>query len=280
MGISVPVRGLRRVRRRMPAGPHPAPLSVIVPAAAGLLFVTLPMAGLLARSVWPVLTSDPLLPGMGAALRTSLVTSSIAALACVATGVPLAWMLARAEFRGRPIVRGLVLAPLVLPPAAGGVALLTVLGREGVLGRWPYAVLGVTLPPSAAVVIAQAFVALPFLVLCAEGTFRAADPRLTETALALGATRGAALRRITLPLAVPGLAAGAALCWARAMGEATAVATVTGGLIAGPAAGGAPPPGADLVAGTPEAVFVLGPVLLGLTAGVLWCLRGRWVSPA
>ncbi|MFC6082566.1 ABC transporter permease subunit [Sphaerisporangium aureirubrum] len=278
MGIPVPVWGRRRVRRRMPSGPHPVPLSVIVPAAAGLLFVALPLAGLLARPAWPSLTAAP-----GAALRLSLVTSSIATLWCLAVGVPLAWMLARVDFRGRPVVRGLVLAPLVLPPVAGGVALLAVLGPGGVLGRWPYTLLGITVPPAAAVVLAQAFVALPFLVLCAEGTFRAADPRLTETALALGATRGAALRRITLPLTAPGLAAGAALCWARALGEATAVTTVTSALTPGGTGallpGGGPPPVAE-VAAMPEAAFAAGPVLLALTAGVLWCLRGRWVSPS
>ncbi|MEO3812647.1 ABC transporter permease subunit [Sphaerisporangium sp. B11E5] len=243
MGISVPVWGRRRVRRRMPAWPCPAPLRVLVPAAAGLLSVALPLGGLLLAGLaaW-----DAAPDGMGAAVRLSLLTSSIATLGCLATGVPLAWMLARGDFRGRAAVRTLVLAPLVLPPAAAGVALLTVLGPGGVLGRWPSTVLGVTISPTAAMVTAQAFTALPFLVLCAEGTFRAADPRLAETAQALGATRGTALRRVTLPLTAPGLAAATALCWLRSLGEAAAVTTVTQGLAhpAAPVPGGALPGGA------------------------------------
>ncbi|GAA1507785.1 ABC transporter permease [Sphaerisporangium rubeum] len=243
-------------------------MRMIVPAAAGVVFVTLPLGGLLLAGLAAFGTAPA---GTGAAVRLSLVTSSAATLGCLVTGVPLAWMLARVEFRGRAVVRGLVLAPLVLPPVAGGVALLTVLGPGGVLGRWPYAALGVTVSPVAAVVAAQAFTAMPFLVLCAEGTFRAADPRLTETATALGATRGAVLCRVTLPLTAPGLAAGTALCWFRSFGESAAVTTVTRGL---------PGPAPDVLAAWPAAMPMYGPLLLPLTAAALWGLRGRWVCPS
>ena len=145
-------------------------------------------------------------------------------------GVPLAWLLARVEFPGRRLVRALVTVPLVLPPVVGGVALLLVL-------RPPRArrasgstrTFGITLPfTTAGVVVAEAFVAMPFLVIAVEGALRGADTRYEEAAATLGAGRWTTFRRVTLPLVAPGIAAGAVLCWARALGEFGATITFAG----------------------------------------------------
>ena len=120
-------------------------------------------------------------------------------------GVPLAWLLARVEFPGRRLVRALVTLPLVLPPVVGGVALLLALGRNGIVGQWLDSWFGITLPfTTAGVVVAEAFVAMPFLVISVEGTLRAADPRYEEAAATLGASRFTAFRRVTLPMIAPG----------------------------------------------------------------------------
>ncbi len=126
-------------------------------------------------------------------------------MVCLLLGVPLAWLLARVAFPGRRLVRALVTVPLVLPPVVGGVALLLVLGRRGLVGQWLDAAFGVTLPfTTAGVVIAEAFVAMPFLVISVEGALRAADPRYEEAAATLGAARWTTFRRVTLPLVAPG----------------------------------------------------------------------------
>ncbi|MBQ1071480.1 molybdate ABC transporter permease subunit, partial [Micromonospora sp. D75] len=143
--------------------------------------------------------------------------------------VPLAWLLARVEFPGRRLVRALVTVPLVLPPVVGGVALLLVFGRRGLIGSWLDETFGVTLPfTTAGVVLAEAFVAMPFLVIAVEGALRGADPRYEEAAATLGAGRFTTFTRVTLPLVAPGVAAGAVLCWARALGEFGATITFAG----------------------------------------------------
>ena len=143
--------------------------------------------------------------------------------------MPLAWLLARVEFPGRRLVRALVTVPLVLPPVVGGVALLLVFGRRGLVGSWLDATFGITLPfTTAGVVVAEAFVAMPFLVIAVEGALRGADTRYEEAAATLGAGRWTAFRRVTLPLVAPGVAAGAVLCWARALGEFGATITFAG----------------------------------------------------
>src|SRR3954453_19915988 len=164
------------------------PVGVLVPAGIGLAFLVLPLAGLLIRAPWTTLPERIMQPGVLTALRLSLQSATIATLLCLVFGVPLAWLLARVEFPGRRIVRALVTVPLVLPPVVGGVALLLVFGRRGLVGQWLDSAFGITLPFSTAgVVVAEAFVAMPFLVISVEGALRGADARYEDAAATLGA---------------------------------------------------------------------------------------------
>jgi molybdate transport system permease protein len=262
-------------RRRDPRGRPP--LVLLAPALFALAFLMLPLLGLLARAPWSTLPERLTEPAVLDAFRLSLVTATVATLVCVVLGVPLAWMLARVPFRGRSLVRAVVTLPLVLPPVVGGAALLMMLGRRGFVGahldRW----FGVTIPfTPAAVVIAQTFVAMPFLVIAVEGALRAADPRYEEAAATLGAARWTAFRRVTLPLAAPGVAAGAVLCWARALGEFGATITFAGNF-----------PGRTqtmpiliylLLEQDPPAAITLSLVLLAVSIAILASLRERWLA--
>ncbi|MGH8969937.1 MAG: ABC transporter permease, partial [Actinomycetes bacterium] len=203
---------------------------VLLPLAVlAVVFLTLPVAGLVVRAPWRTLLDVLTRPESLDALRLSLVCASLATLLCLLVGVPLAWVLARGRFPGRGLLRALVIVPLVLPPVVGGVALFTALGRRGILGRPLDETFGVSLPfTTAAVVVAEAFVAMPFLVIAVEGALRGADRRYDEAAATLGASRWYTFRRVTLPLVAPGVAAGAVLCWARALGEFGATITFAG----------------------------------------------------
>src|SRR5690348_8950033 len=157
------------------------PAALLVPAALGLAFLVLPLVGLVGRAPWATLPRRLGEPGVLAALRLSLQTATVATVACVLRGVPLAWLLARVDFRGRRLVRALVTVPLVLPPVVGGIALLLALGRRGLIGMWIYRWSGYQIPfTTTAVVIAEAFVAMPFLVIAVEGALRGADDRYEE----------------------------------------------------------------------------------------------------
>ncbi|MGI5168992.1 ABC transporter permease [Spirillospora sp. CA-253888] len=254
-----------------------APLVLLLPALAGLAFLVLPLAGLLVRAPWSTLGTRLAEPHVLEALRLSLVTATLATAVCLLLGVPLAWLLARVRFRGVRLVRALVTVPLVLPPVVGGVALLLVLGRKGLVGRWLDAWFGITLPFSTAgVVLAEAFVALPFLVISVEGALRAADLRFEEAAATLGAGRWTVFRRVTLPLVAPGVAAGSVLCWARALGEFGATITFAGNF---PGRTQTMPLAVYLALETdPQAAIVLSLVLLAVSVVVLAALRERWVS--
>jgi molybdate transport system permease protein len=267
-------RARRRGRRDL-AGP--VPWMLLLPAVAGLVFLVSPLAGLLVRAPWSTLPARLAEPQVLEALRLSLVTATIATVLCLLFGVPLAWLLARVEFRGRRLVRALVTVPLVLPPVVGGVALLLVLGRRGLAGQWLDAAFGITLPfTTAAVVLAEAFVAMPFLVISVEGALRAADPRFEEAAATLGASRWTAFRRVTLPLVAPGVTAGAVLCWARALGEFGATITFAGNY---PGRTQTMPLAVYLAMETePEAAIVLSIVLLAVSVIILAALRDRWVG--
>ena len=165
------------------------------------------------------------------ALRLSLVTSLTATLIAVVVGIPLAWMLARLDFPGRSVVRGLVTLPLVLPPVVGGAALLFALGRRGLVGESLDQMTGLLLPFSTwGVVVANTFVAMPFLVITVEGALRNLDQRYEGAAASLGAGRWTVLRRVTLPMIGPSLVAGLVLTWARAFGEFGATITFAGNL--------------------------------------------------
>jgi molybdate transport system permease protein len=256
-----------------------APAVLLVPALLGVAFLLLPLLALLVRAPWGDLPDQLLREQSVQALRLSFVTAGLATLLCLLLGVPLAWVLARAHVPGRRLLRALVTVPLVLPPVVGGVALLLLLGRRGLLGRHLDAWFGVTIPfTTAAVVLAQAFVALPFLVLAVEGALRAADDRFEEAAATLGAGRWLVFRRVTLPLVAPGVAAGAVLSFARALGEFGATITFAGNF---PGRTQTVPVAVYLALETdPEAAVVLSLVLLVVSVAALVGLRGRWLTGA
>ncbi|GAA0246697.1 ABC transporter permease [Saccharothrix mutabilis subsp. mutabilis] len=245
----------------------------------GLAFLLLPLAGLLVRAPWSTLPGRLVGAEVGDALRLSLVCASLATVVCLVLGVPLAWLLARADLPGRGVLRALVTVPLVLPPVVGGVALLLVLGRRGLVGQYLDAWFGISLPfTTAGVVLAEAFVAMPFLVVSVEGALRAADPRYEEAAATLGASRWLTFRRVTLPSVLPGLVAGTVLCWARALGEFGATITFAGNF---PGETTTMPLAVYLaLESDPDAAIVLSIVLLVVSVGVLAGLRDRWIRGA
>ncbi|HET9203025.1 MAG TPA: ABC transporter permease [Acidimicrobiia bacterium] len=207
------------------------PVLLVVLGVLGLAVFAVPFIGLLSRVPWtdlPELLSSDLVTD---ALRLSMVTSLTATLVAVLIGVPLAWILARLEFPGRSLVRGLVTLPLVLPPVVGGAALLFALGRRGLIGEPLNQATGLLLPFSTSgVVLANTFVAMPFLVITVEGALRNLDRRYEGAASSLGAGQWTVLRRITLPMIGPSLVAGLVLTWARALGEFGATITFAGNL--------------------------------------------------
>ncbi|MGQ0841756.1 molybdate ABC transporter permease subunit [Actinokineospora sp.] len=267
----------RTVRGRNPRGRLPVVL--VVPALIGLAFLVLPLAGLIARAPWRTLPGQLFSAEIGEALRLSLVCASLATAICLVLGVPLAWLLARGDLRGRGLLRALVTVPLVLPPVVGGVALLLVLGRRGPIGQYLDAWFGITLPfTTAGVVVAEAFVAMPFLVISVEGALRAADPRYEEAAATLGASRRLTFWRVTLPSIAPGIVAGTVLCWARALGEFGATITFAGNF---PGETTTMPLAVYLaLESDPDAAIVLSIVLLVVSVAVLASLRDRWISGA
>jgi molybdate transport system permease protein len=206
------------------------PAWVYLPASIGVLFVVVPLLAILLRIDWPhflpLITSDSSL----AALTLSLKTSGASTAVCVVLGVPMALMLARGNFPGRSVLRALVLLPLVLPPVVGGIALLYTFGRQGLLGQH-LDVLGLRIAFSTtAVVLAQSFVSLPFLVVSLEGALRSAAPGYEQIAATLGARPTTVLRTVTMPLVLPGLLSGAVLAFARSLGEFGATLTFAGSL--------------------------------------------------
>ena len=253
------------------------PVPLLVPAALGLLFLVLPLAGLVVRAPWAALPERLTGPGVLTALRLSLQTATTATLVCLVLGVPLAWLLARVEFPGRRLIRALVTVPLVLPPVVGGVALLLVLGRKGIVGSWLDSVFGITLPfTTTGVVIAEAFVAMPFLVISVEGALRGADTRYEEAAATLGSGRWTSFSHVTLPLVAPGIAAGAVLCWARALGEFGATITFAGNF---PGRTQTMPLAVYLALETAlDAAVVLSLLLLTVSVGILAALRDKWLA--
>ncbi|WP_207343861.1 ABC transporter permease [Arthrobacter sp. E3] len=206
------------------------PRWVYLVAAVGALFILLPLAGMVAQVNWgqfgALITSEPSV----AALLLSLKTAAASTALCIVFGVPLALLLARAQFFGQRILRALILLPLVVPPVVGGLALLYTFGREGLIGK-SLTVVGINIAFSTtAVIMAQTFVALPFLVLSLEGTLRTAGQKYEAVAATLGARPGTVLRRITFPLVLPGLISVAVLSFARCLGEFGATLTFAGSL--------------------------------------------------
>ncbi|MBF4765082.1 molybdate ABC transporter permease subunit [Nocardioides islandensis] len=210
--------------------PVDVPRWLFLPALLGALFVLLPLVAIVAKVDWGSFFSLVTSEGSRAAFWLSLRTSAASTLACVVLGVPMALLLARWDFPGLGLLRSLVLIPLVLPPVVGGLALLYTFGRRGLLGESLDA-LGIQVAFSTiAVVMAQTFVAMPFLVLSLEGALRTAGDRFEVVAASLGAPPTTVFRRITLPLVLPGLVSGAVLAFARSLGEFGATITFAGSL--------------------------------------------------
>ena len=246
-------------------------------AVLGAGFLVLPLAGLVLRSPWADLAGRIATPSVGDALRISLVTSLGALALATAVGVPLAWVLARTDFPGKGLLRALCLLPMVLPPVVGGVALLLAFGRRGLVGSVLYDAFGVALPfSSAGVILAQAFVAMPFLVVTVEAGLRSVDRRYEDVAATLGAGDWLTLRRVTLPLLAPALGAGMGLAWARALGEFGATITFAGNL---PGRTQTMPLAVYLELQTrPEIAILLSLILLAVSAAVLLAVHGRFLK--
>jgi molybdate transport system permease protein len=218
------------VRPSVTTGFGGLPRWVGIVASTGALFIVVPLVAMIVRVNWAdfgaLVTSESSIAALGLSLRTSLMSTVL----CVLCGVPMALVLARATFPGQRVLRSLVLLPLVLPPVVGGIALLYTFGRRGLLGS-TLDVLGIQIAFSTtAVVIAQTFVALPFLVLSLEGALRTVGTRYETVAATLGAKPTTVLARVTLPLALPALVSGAVLSFARALGEFGATLTFAGSL--------------------------------------------------
>jgi molybdate transport system permease protein len=262
--------------RDKPFGPPPAAL--VVPAVAAVALLVIPVVSVVVKAPWSALPGLLGRSGATTALRLSLETTLVTTAVCLVLGVPLGWVLARVAFPGRRVVRAFVTLPLVLPPVVGGVALLLAFGRNGLVGRYLDSAFGITLPfTTSGVVVAQTFVALPFLVISVEGAFRASDARYDDAAATLGATGWLTFRRVTLPLTLPGIVSGAVLCWARAVGEFGATVTFAGNY-----------PGTtqtmpiqvynQLLAGDVDSAVALSMVLVLASAAILLLLRERWLS--
>ncbi|MEU9746401.1 ABC transporter permease [Streptomyces niveus] len=253
------------------------PLALAVPALLAVAFLLLPLIGILARTSWGDIGTHLTSPGVVEALELSLLVSFWALALSLVLGVPLAWLLARVDFPGKAFVRSLVLLPMVLPPTVGGVALLLAFGRRGLLGPWLEDTFGITLPfHTSGAVVAATFVAMPFLVISLEGALGGLRPRYEETAASLGASPVRVFATVTLPMVAPGLFAGAALTWARALGEFGATITFAGNL-----------PGTTqtlplqvylLLQNSPEAATSVSLLLLAIAMAVLIVLRGRWTG--
>jgi len=252
------------------------PAVLLIPALLGLAFLVLPLVALLVRTPWSTLGSLLAEPEVREALRLSVVSASIATGISLVVGVPLAWVLARTQLRFRGVLRALVTVPLVLPPVVGGVALFLALGRRGMLGGPLYDATGISFPfTTTAVVLAETFVAMPFLIISVEGALRAADRRYEDAAATLGANRATTFRRVTLPLVLPGVAAGAVLCWARALGEFGATITFAGNF---PGTTRTMPLAVYLaLENDPQAAIALSLVLLAVSILTLLLLRDRWL---
>ncbi|MEU1279776.1 ABC transporter permease [Streptomyces sp. NPDC005805] len=266
---------MKRAGVRTP-GARP-PLALALPALLAVAFLALPLIGILVRTEWSELAGHLRSPGTVQALKLSLLVSFWALGLSLLLGVPLAWLLARVPFPGKAFVRSLVLLPMVLPPTVGGVALLLAFGRRGLLGPWLEGTFGLTLPfHTSGAVIAATFVAMPFLVISLEGALGGLRPRYEETAASLGASPVRVFFTVTLPMVAPGVLAGAALTWARALGEFGATITFAGNL-----------PGSTqtlplqvylLLQDEPEAATSVSLLLLAIAMGVLVALRGRWTG--
>jgi len=223
-----PDRSIARDRHTVSPG---VPVLLWAPAVAGFALVALPVVGLLLRADWArlptLVTSEAALDALWLSLRTS----AAATVLCLLLGGPLAVVLARGRLPGLRLLRAVVLLPLVLPPVVGGLALLYLLGRTGIAGQLLELAFGIRVPfTTAAVVLAQTFVSMPFLVISLEGALRTLDERYEMVAATLGARPRRVFWRVTVPLLLPGLGSAVVLAFARALGEFGATIAFAGSL--------------------------------------------------
>jgi molybdate transport system permease protein len=246
-------------------------------AGMGLLLFLLPLAGLIARAPWNQALGELTDPTTTTALGLSLFCSLTATAIALLLGIPLAVVLARTQGTLRNLLRALTTLPMVLPPVVGGVALLLAFGRRGLAGSLLYQAFGIQIPfTTAAAVIAETFVAMPFLVIAVEAGLRSLDPRYEEAARALGANQWMVLARVTLPLLRPAIFSGAVLCWARALGEFGATITFAGNF---PGRTQTVPIAVYLALETnPEAAITLSLIMLVVSLAILVGMRDRWLG--
>ncbi len=263
-------------RRR---GQTPIPAPAVALAVVAIAFFALPFLGLLWRAPWgsalDILRQQSVRQALWLSLRTSLAATVVSVL----FGVPLAWLLATVAFPGRRFVRALCTLSMVLPPVVGGVALFFSFGRRGLFGQYLDRWFGFRLPFTTwGVVVAQTFVAMPFLVITVEAALRQIDPRFGDAARTLGAGRWYAFRRVTLPAIRPALVAGAVLAWARALGEFGATLTFAGNF---PGTTQTMPLATYLALETdPDEALILSLMMIAISFAVLVGLRDRWLGAA
>jgi molybdate transport system permease protein len=253
------------------------PLVLLVPGAIAALLLVVPMVTLVANTPWGDFVHQLTSTAVRDALWLTVLASALTVVFCLLLGTPLAWLLARVAFPGRSILRAAVTVPLVLPPVVAGVALVTALGINGFIGRPLHQWFDLTIPyTTTAVVIAHTFVSMPFYVLAVEGALRSAGEEYDAVAATLGADRWTTFRRVTLPLAMPGVVAGAALAWARSLGEFGATITFAGNY-----------PGTTRtmpsliyteLQSDPLVARTVSMVLLVVSIAVLALLRNRWLT--
>ena len=261
---------VRRHRQKLP-------WQIILIASIAVAFFLSPFIGLLWRTPWSKFTDIVTRREIRDALWLSVQTSLITSIVCFVFGVPLAWLLARVDFRGRRFIRALMTLSMVLPPVIGGIALLFTFGRRGLIGQYLDSWFGIRLPfTTTAVVMAQCFVAMPFLVLTVEAALRQLDTRFEDVARTLGGSRWYVFCRVTLPSIKPSLFAGLVLAWARALGEFGATITFAGNL-----------PGTTqtmplatyaALDSNPESALILSLVMVALAFSILIVLRDRWLG--
>lgn len=253
----------------------PAPL--VAPAVVALLFFLLPLAGLIVRAPWNQALAALVAPETLTALSLSLFCSVSATAISLILGIPLAYLLAGTSGTLRNVLRALTTLPMVLPPVVGGVALLLAFGRRGLVGTLLDQWFGIQIAfTTTAAIMAETFVAMPFLVIAVEGGLQALDSRYEEAARVLGAKSWMVFARVTLPLIRPAIFSGAVLCWARALGEFGATITFAGNL---PGRTQTVPLAVYVALETrPEGAIVLSLILLAVSLLVLIGMRDRWLG--
>lgn len=254
------------------------PWLLVLAAAPAAVLLVLPVAAVYLRLDPSTILAKLCEPEILMALRLSVVTSVCATAAVVALGTPLAYLLATRQFPGRRLLEALVDLPMVLPPTVAGFALLMAFGRAGLTGQ-ALSAFGVSLPfTTAAVVVAQAFMAAPFYVSAARTGFQGVDTRLLEAAASLGADERSRFLRVMVPLAAPALAAGATMTFARALGEFGATITFAGNM---PGETRTLPLAVYVALQSHlDAALVLSALLLAVSFVLLLVLRGALARPA